>query len=246
MLLDNKVAVVTGSSRKIGRSIALILAESGADVVVNYVKDEEAAADVSEQIKDIGRKSLFIKADVTNPKEVQSLISSTVDKLGRIDILVNNVGQFVMKKLVDTSADEWEQMVNTNLSAAFYGCKFACEYMRVQQYGRIVNIGFALSENLAARPDFAAYAIAKAGLVMLTKSLAVEEAGNGIHVNMVSPGIIDTGSIPSKSKEELTELIPVKKLGVPANISQAVLFLLSDDENYLNGSNIVVSGGWSG
>jgi len=241
---DEKYALVTGSSRGIGRGIALALARAGINVAVNYLSDAKAAINMVGEIVRLGKQSFSIQADVRDFDSVKNLIWQAEQKFGRIDVLVNNVGDFIQKPLAQTSVKDWHSMLDSNLNSAFYCCKVALEGMRRRGYGRIINITVANAARRQAYKQVAAYTIAKTGVLILTKSLAVEEAKNGITVNAISPGFIDTGSITLKLKEETKNKIPMRKLGSPQDIANAVLFLISDEAEYITGAEIVVSGGW--
>jgi len=239
-----KFALVTGSSRGIGRGIALALAREGFNVAINYLTNEKAAAKVVTEILKLGRQSFSVQADVREFDSVKMLISQVEHKFGHIDVLVNNVGDFILKPLSQISVEDWRAMLDSNLNSTFYCCKIALEGMRRRGHGRIINIAVANASRIQAYKQVAAYTIAKTGVLILTKSLAVEEANNGITINAISPGFFDTGSMAQEVKKDTQDKIPMGRLGNSQDIANAVLYLISDEAEYVTGAEIVVSGGW--
>ena len=239
-----RYGLVTGSSRGVGRGIALALAQYGLNVAINFLKNEKAAAGVVADIIKLGRKSIAVQADVGDINSAKKLIAQVEQQFGRLDVLVNNVGEFIMKPLAETTVQDWQTMMDSNLNSTFYCCKFALEGMRQRGYGRIVNIALANASHVQAYKQVAAYAIAKTGVLILTKSLAVEEASHGITVNAVSPGFIDNGSLATEVKSDMKNQVPMGFLGSPQDIANAVLYLISEKAKYVTGTEIVVSGGW--
>ena len=244
MDLEGKVALVTGSSRGIGASIALKLAECGANVAVNYLENSEAANKISSQIEELGCKAISVQADVSKYEDAHELVNAVEKTFGRLDILVNNVGDFVQKPLSATSTQEWQYMFDSNLHSTFNVCYAALPGMRSRNQGRIVNTAFANSAYVQAYKKITPYAIAKTGVIIYTKSLAKEEAENGITVNVVSPGFISNETIMGDRKKELEAEIPAGRVGETDDVANAVLFLVSDASAYITGTNIIVSGGW--
>lgn len=243
MSLENKVALVTGSSRGIGKIIALKLAEAGASLVIDYKSDNAAAEEVVQSIRQMNRKAIAIGCDVSNFADVEEMIKRVMDEFGRIDILVNNVGPFLYKSIYDTTIQEWHQIINSNLNSTFYCCKAVVPIMRKQESGSIVNIGAPNAERTQGYTRNCAYATAKTGVVVLSKSLAKEEGENGIRVNVVSPGFIETDQYTVEMKKDMPKQVPLGRLGKPENIADAVLFLASDEANYITGSVLNVHGG---
>jgi 3-oxoacyl-[acyl-carrier protein] reductase len=244
MKLSGKIAVVTGSSRGIGKAIALGLARDGADVALNYHSNEGAALEVAEQIRALGRRAIIVKADVTVPDAGKALVAAVTEQLGAIDILVNNVGDFFFKPLGAMNPEEWRDVLESNLSSAYYLCHAVLPGMRDRQQGKIVNIGLSPVYLVRGAPNVAAYSIAKTGILILTRSLAVEEASHGIRVNCVSPGLIDNGYLPPEQKEWMQKRVPMGRLGRPEDIAEAVVFLSSESASYISGANLAVSGAW--
>jgi len=243
MSLENKVALVTGSSRGIGKTIALKLAEAGASLVINYKSNSWAADEVVESIKKMNQKAISIQCDVSNFADVEEMVKKALGEFGRIDILVNNVGPFLYKSIYDTTIQEWHQIINSNLNSTFYCCKAVVPIMRKQKSGSIVNIGAPNAERTQGYVQNCPYAAAKTGVVVLSKSLAKEEAKNGIRVNVVNPGFIETDQYTEEMKKDMPKEVPLRKLGKPEDIANAVLFLVSDEANYVTGSVLNVHGG---
>lgn len=243
MDLSNKIALVTGSSRGIGRAIALKLAEKGCSLVINYLANSWAADQVVEQIRRMGRGAISFQCDVSNFADAEEMIKRAKSEFGRIDILVNNVGPFLYKTILDTTIQEWHQIFNSNLNSVFYCCKAVVPIMREQRSGVIINIGGPNSERTAGYLRTCAYAVAKTGVVVFSKSLAKEEAPNGIRVNVVNPGFIETESYTEEMKKDMPQNVPLKRLGKPEEIANAVAFLASDEASYITGSVLNVHGG---
>lgn len=244
MNLLKKVAIVTGSSRGLGRAIAVGLASYGADVVVNYRREEGVAAKVVEQIKLQGQQSIAVQADITDPEMASTLVTATLQQFGRVDILVNNVGDFFFKPLAVMSGEEWRYVLDSNLSSVYYMCKSVLPEMRRRGQGQIVNIGLSPTYMVRGAPNISAYAIAKTGVLILTRSLAVEEAPHGIRINCVSPGLIDNGYLPPEQKEWMQKRVPMGRLGTSEDVAEAVSFLVSDKAAYISGANLAVGGAW--
>lgn len=244
MILDGMVALVTGSSRGIGRAIAVALAKAGANVVVNYAGREDAARETADMIEEIGRKALVIKADVSDPEQVKAMVDKTVKELGRLDILVNNAGITRDNLLMRMKDEEWDTVVNTNLKGAFNCCRAAARPMLKARGGRIINVSSVVG--LSGNPGQVNYSAAKAGLIGLTRTLAGELGSRGITVNAVAPGFITTDmteKLPDDVKERLKERIPLGRLGTPEEIADVVTFLCSPSAGYITGQVIAVDGG---
>lgn len=239
-----KVALVTGASRGIGRAIAVNLARCGADVAVNYRSNEDAAAEVVREIKSLGRRAMAVQADVSEAGAAEAILERVTADLGDVDVLVNNVGEFFFKPLGLMTHDEWRMVLDSNLSSVHYMCQAALPGMRSRKRGWIINIGLSPIYQVRGAPNVAAYSVAKTGVLILTRSLAVEEAKHGIFVNCVSPGLIDTGYMPPEMIEWMRKRVPVGRLGRPEEIADAVAFLVSDKASYISGANIAVAGAY--
>ena len=236
--MDVRIALVTGSSRGLGRNIALRLAADLAGVAVHYKSHQEAASKVVDDIGSKGKLSGAFQADLTQEDQAGALIQEVENRFGRIDILVNNVGPILTKPWDKLSSEDWDFMWRGNLGSAFYCLKAVLPGMKQRKWGRIINLGFSRVEQLAAYGDIVPYAAAKTGLLILTRSAAASVASDGITVNMVSPGLIEGGVLPKNQN------IPAGRLGTCDDVSSAVKFLVSDQAEYITGTNLIVSGGW--
>lgn len=244
MVLDGKVAIVTGSSRGIGKAIALKLAQKGAKVVVNYAGSQAAAEEVVATIKNAGGEAFSFKADVSVETEVNELIKATSEAFGKIDILVNNAGITKDNLLMRMKEADWDAVLNTNLKGVYLCTKAVIKPMMKQRYGKIINITSVVGQ--MGNPGQANYAAAKAGVIGFTKSIAKEVASRNITVNAVAPGFITTDmtdELGDKVKEELIKQIPLERLGAPEDVAEAVVFLASDSANYITGQTLNIDGG---
>lgn len=244
MQLEGKAALVTGASRGIGRSIALLLAERGADIAVNYAGNTEAAEAVKAEIEALGRRAVLVRADVSEAAACETMIAETVEKLGGIDILVNNAGITRDGLLMRMKEEDWDAVLTTNLKSVFNCTKAAVKYMMKARSGRIVNISSVVGA--MGNVGQANYAAAKAGIIGFTKAVAKETAARGITVNAVAPGFIATDMtavLPEKVVENLKANIPMGRLGAPEDIAKAVAFLVSDEAAYITGQTLHVNGG---
>jgi 3-oxoacyl-[acyl-carrier protein] reductase len=242
--LAGRTAVVTGASRGLGRALALRLAQEGANVVVNYRADAVAAAEVVAAIHRMGREATMVQADVTAADDARALITAAAAQLGSVDVLVNNVGEFALGRVAETGAPRWRELLDSNLNSVHHLCHAAVPHMRRRQWGRIVNVGLSPVHLIRGAPNIAAYAVAKTGVVVLSRSLAVEEAAHGITVNCVSPGLIDNGYLPPAQRGWMEKRVPMGRLGRPEEIARAVAFLASPESSYISGANLTVSGAW--
>ena len=238
-----KTALVTGAARGIGRGIALTLAASGFDVVIQYRSSEADARETVRMLEALGGRAAMLKADVTVPEEAAGLVQAAHERFlaaggGGLGVLVNNVGNYVHKPLVELQLAEWHEMFDSNLHATYYTCRAALPIMRAAVYGRIVNIGYAGAQHLLSRPGILPYAIAKAGVIALTTAIAKTEAGSGVSANVVSPGIIET-SVSQPVRE-----IPAGRLGTVQELCAEVLHFVQASD-YVTGQITEVAGGWN-
>lgn len=242
-MADERVAIVTGSGKGIGRAIARRLAADGFSICVNYQNDAAAAQETLAQVQPAAPRSTMIQADVAKPEGAKHLIDETLKTFGRIDVLVNNVGPFLVKSVFDTEIDEWRRIIDGNLSSAFYCIKFTLPTMRAQKNGHIINLGSLNAENARGAPTTTAYNAAKSGLVVLSKSVARSEARYGIRCNLVNPGFIETYATTDADHREIPSLVPLGAMGKPEDIAEAVAFLISDKARYITGAVLNVHGG---
>jgi 3-oxoacyl-[acyl-carrier protein] reductase len=241
MNLADKVALVTGGGRGIGRAIALRLAEAGASVVVNDVEPVEA---VVGEIKAMGRQALAVLADVSSAKEVDKLVEETVSAYGRVDILVNNAGIARDQLLLRMTEEEWDRVLAVDLKSVFLCTRAVLKHMVKERRGRVISIASIVG--MVGNAGQANYAAAKAGIIGFTRTVAKEVASRGITVNAIAPGFIDTEmtqKLKEEWKEELKKRIPLGRLGSPADVAEAVAFLASEEAGYITGQVLVIDGG---
>lgn len=241
--LKGKVAIVTGGAQGIGKAIALTLARYGADVVISDINLEKAE-ETSKEVRALEVKSLALKVNVSNIQDTELMVKETVDKLGRIDILINNAGITKDNLLLKMKLEEWNQVMDINLKGTYLCTKAVLKFMLRQKSGRIVNI--ASITGLMGNAGQANYSASKAGIIGFTKAIAREYANRGITVNAVAPGFIDTAmtrAIPEKERAMLIQQIPMERLGTPEDVAAAVYFLVSDLSSYITGQVISVNGG---
>ena len=241
MELNNKVALITGASRGIGKEIALLLAKSGASIAVNYKNSEKDAEEVVNSIRNSGGKAIKVRAAVERLHEAEEMIQTVKSELGGLDILVNNAGIIRDKLLYSMQEGDWLEVINTNLIGTINCSKAAVLGMMRRKSGRIVNV--ASLSALSGSAGQTNYTAAKGGVISFTKSLAREVAALGINVNAVAPGYIETDMVKNLRKDELVKLIPAGRFGRPEEVAKVVLFLVSDASSYLTGQTIKVDGG---
>jgi len=243
MRLEDKVALITGGARGIGRAIALTFAREGADVVVADVNFEIAAKTAAE-IESLGVKSLALEMDVTNFEKVEEGVNKILDKMGKVDILVNNAGITKDNLLIRMSQADWDAVINVNLKGTFNCIKAVSRPMIKQRSGRIISIASIIG--LMGNPGQANYAASKAGIIALTKTVAKELASRNINANAVAPGFIQTemtAKLPEDIKKKMLEVIPLAKLGTPEDVANVCLFLASNESSYITGQTITIDGG---
>jgi 3-oxoacyl-[acyl-carrier protein] reductase len=244
---EKRVVLVTASTRGIGRVIARRFAQEGAVVALNYRSNDQEAAEVLLRVQQDSPRSRVYKADVSHPQSAEGLIKDVVRDHGRLDLLVNNAGPMLVKSLFDTSPDEWEWMIRSNLSSVFYCTKYALAVMREQKSGQILNIGCLHAEIApGGLPNSPAYGVAKSGVLMLTRMFARSEARYNIRVNAINPGLIETdayGHYPEDERQKWMKRVPQKRFGSPDDIAEAALFLTSERAGYITGCVLPVHGG---
>jgi len=245
--LEEKVAIVTGGNSGIGRSISELFSQEGAKVVIADMQEGEVAQNIVKQ----GGSAKFVKTDVRNSSQVQKLVDACVSEFGGIDVVCNNAGVGQNQPVSDTTEEDWDRIVDTNLKSVFLVSKYAVPRMVNRQEGVIVNTSSQLG--LTALPGRGAYCASKAGVILLTRVLALEYAKYGIRVNCVCPGPIQTPMLefthnqeadPAESRRNIISRVPLARIGMPDEIAQAVLFLASKRSSYITGQHIVVDGGY--
>ncbi len=244
MNLENKIAIVTGASRGIGRAIALELAQRGARVVVNYHRSAEAAAEVVATIEAAGGQATAVQADVGDFEQAAGLIQAALDAFGHVDILVNNAGTTHDQLLMLMKEEDWDDVLRTNLKSMFNCCKAVARLMVRQRWGRIINISSI--SGIVGQGGQTNYAASKAGVIGFTKSLAKELGSRNITVNVVAPGFVPTdltADLPEELKQKIIEMTPLRRMGRPEEIAYAVVFLASDEASFTTGEILTVDGG---
>jgi NAD(P)-dependent dehydrogenase (short-subunit alcohol dehydrogenase family) len=249
MRLKNKVSLVTGASRGLGRAIALALAKEGAAIALNCSTSVKAAGEVAEEIRGLGRQALVIRADVASKKEVEAMVKKVVDEFGKIDILVNNAGMSVIGASEELEEDRWRRGIDVMLTGVFFCSQAGGKEMIKRGGGKIINI--ASVNGIVSFPERVCYSCAKAGVIQLTKVLGCEWARYNINVNAIAPGYVETslvGELAAKGTFDVAELAtrtPLGRLARPEEIAAAVVFLASEESKYMEGQTIVIDGGWT-
>jgi 3-oxoacyl-[acyl-carrier protein] reductase len=242
--LSGKIALITGGARGIGRGIALKLAQAGAHLVISYLEREDAAHEVAEWVRGMGRRVLLCKADVCDETQVATMFQNITAEFGKLDILVNNVGPFMVRKVMKMSLEDWKLMIDANLTSAFIVSRESVRmFDRGETGGNIVFIGAPNAERVGSQSESCAYSIAKTGVVILAQTLARDLGSRGIRVNVVNPGFIENDSMTRRMREWMPHEVPVGRIGTPAQIGDAVLYLLSERAGYISGTVLNVHGG---
>ena len=242
--MKDKVVVVTGGAKGIGRAICLAFAEKGASIVVNYASSKQAADDTVIKCVELGARAIALQADVADAAQCEQLMQASIKAFGRIDVLVNNAGITKDALLIRMSEADFDSVIDTNLKGSFLCTKAVARLMMKQRYGRIINISSVVGVN--GNAGQVNYAASKAGIIGMTKATAKELASRNITVNAVAPGFIETDMTSVLSEQivsKLTESIPAARLGQPEDVAAAVLFLAGDSASYITGQVLCVDGG---
>lgn len=242
--MSDRVALITGGARGIGRAVALDLAAKHWSVAICYRTSEKEAAETAKAIAERGGKPLALRCDVSDPTAARDLVQQVERTWGKVDALINCAGPYHRINLLEETPEGWAEMFAHNLHPVFYLAQAAAPGMKTRKYGRIVAFGMANADQMVAQPEVTAHYIAKAGILILTRTLAKLLAPHGITVNAISPGFIDSGSAPPGELAGMAKRVPAGYIGDVADTVAAVRFLLSDEARYVNGTNIHVSGGW--
>ena len=251
-LLDfkDKIAVITGASRSIGRGIALAFAREGCTVVINYSKSREEAEEVVNKVKEMGGKAMAVQCDISNRREVEAMFNTVIEEFGRIDILVNNAGIAAGGSILETTDEIWDRHMAVNLKGIFLCTQIAARYMVERHYGKIVNVSSNSGFGIAMDGE-TSYGVSKAGVIQLTKSSAYDLGKYGINVNCVAPGAVDTVMLKGgRGDDEYEKVLQGRKdrsslgiVGTPEDIANAVLFFANDKSRYITGKTLLVDGG---
>ncbi len=242
--MDQQIALITGGAKGIGRGIALDLAARHWRVALCYRNSDAEANATAQDIVARGGQPLAIRCDVSDPVAAKNLIAKVEQEWGRIDVLINGAGPYHRINLFDETVEGWNEMFAGNLHPIFYLAQAVAPGMKARKAGRIINFSMANADQMEAQPDVTGHYIAKAGVLILTRTLAKLLAPYGITVNAISPGFIDSGSAPPQELAAMTKRIPAGYIGTIEDTVGAVRYLLSDDARYVNGANIQISGGW--
>jgi len=242
--MNQHVALITGGAKGIGRGIALDLATRQWKIAICYRTSEADARKTAQAITDRGGQVLALRCDVSDPMAVNSLVAQVEKEWRRIDVLINGAGPYHRVNLFDETIEGWNEMFAGNLHPIFYLAQAVAPGMKARKAGRIISFSMANADQMEAQPDVTAHYIAKAGVLILTRTLAKLLAPYGITVNAISPGFIDSGSAPPQELASMTKRIPAGYIGTVDDTVAAVRYLLSEEARYVNGANIQISGAW--
>ena len=242
--MDPNVVLITGGARGIGKGIALDLATRGWSVAICYRTSEEEAETTTRAIVERGGQGLAVRCDVSDPAACRDLVGQVEGHWGKIDVLVNGAGPYHRLNLFDETPEGWAEMFTNNLHPVFYLAQAVAPGMKARKHGRIISFSMANADKMEAQPMVTAHYIAKAGILILTRTLAKLLAPHGITVNAISPGFIDSGSAPPGELDGMAKKVPAGYIGDVQDTVSAVRYLLSDEARYVTGTNIHVSGGW--
>jgi 3-oxoacyl-[acyl-carrier protein] reductase len=245
MSLRDRVALITGGSRGIGRGIAVRLAKDGARIAIAYRSNKTAAQQTLRQLQTGGADCVAVETDISDPALADQLVKTVVERFGRLDLVVNNVGDFRWGALGESSVEDWQRIVWSNLMTVFYVSRAALPHMRKGRWGRIINLGAVGAERAFGQAKISAYASAKAAVVALSRSLALEEAKNGITVNVVNPSSIDENELTLSEARRIRDArFPIGRPPTVEDVAATVAFFASEEAEYVTGQVVNVSGGW--
>lgn len=242
--MERRVALITGGAKGIGRAIALDLASQGWNIAICYRTSEKASDETARAMTERGGQVLARRCDVSDPAAAKEFSGLVEREWGRIDALINGAGPYHRVNLFDETVEGWNEMFDANLHSIFYLAQAIAPGMKARKAGRIITFSMANADHMVSQPDVTAHYIAKAGVLILTRTLAKLLAPHGITVNAISPGFIDSGSAPPGELSGMAKRIPAGYIGAVDDILGAVRFLLSDEARYVNGANIQISGAW--
>jgi 3-oxoacyl-[acyl-carrier protein] reductase len=245
MSLRNRVALITGGTRGIGRGIALRLAKEGVRIAIGYRANKNVAQNTLRQLQAVGADCVAVEADITSASRSEQFVKNVTDRFGRLDILVNNVGDFRWGTLAESSLEDWQDIFASNLMSVVFMSRAALPHMRKVRWGRIINLGAVGAERAFGQAKISAYAAAKAAVVALSRSLALEEAKNGITVNVVNPSSIDEKDLSLEEARRLRDArFPIGRPPTVEDVAASVAFFASEEAEYVTGQVVNVSGGW--
>ncbi|MFJ7308902.1 SDR family NAD(P)-dependent oxidoreductase [Peribacillus frigoritolerans] len=244
--LNNKVAIVTGGNRGLGKTIALSLAEAGADIVL-IGRSEKLNQEAAREIEALGKKAIYFSVDLLNISSINEMVEKVLDTFGKIDILVNNAGTSLTKLAFDITEEEWDQVIDLNLKSLFFCCQAVGRKMAQQNYGKIINVSSVVGA--VGDVGITPYTASKAAVINLTRSLALEWARYGIHVNAIGPAYIKTDMNAEqlenpKVLDKIVGKTPMRRLGQPSELCGALILLASEASSFITGETIYVDGGW--
>jgi 3-oxoacyl-[acyl-carrier protein] reductase len=242
--MTEKAALIAGGAKGIGRAVALDLARQGWSVAIGYRKSEAEASETVEGVRKAGAQGAAIRADVSDPRQAEGLVRKVEEAFGRIDALIVTAGPYHRVPLLEETVEGWREMFDHNLHPIFYLARAAAPGMMQRKWGRMISFSMANADQMIAQPNLTAHYIAKAGVLILTRTLAKVLGPHGITANAISPGFIASGSAPEAELQAMVKNIPAGYVGRVEDAVAAVRFLLSDEARYVNGANIHLSGGW--